>query len=403
MAEEKKLTLEEIDELLDKEESSFNFRELYTMLILNWQWFAISLVACLIVAVLYLRYATPVYEVSSKMLIKDEDNRGRNNSILNMTNLGMMSNSEGIDNEMEILSSHIIATDVVRDLKLYTSYILKGRVKNTILYKNQPVTVDIDAPHLERLSQPIHLTIERDKSNYKVKGSYFVSTDDNRVAGPYSIDKVFTSLPQTLKTKAGDISFVANGNSTLSDGSKMMVTIQSPYNAAYKYQSAFHVNPTSKSTTIVRMILVDEIPRRAMDYLNQIVICYNRQANEDKNEVAKRTEEFINARLEKINAELGETESQLESYKRSQHMTELPMNATQAMSGAGEYDQRLAEANTQMQLLNSIGDYMDRPENKYQTLPSNVGLSDATASSLKSCSGVMNRISRWSSKKPWSV
>ena len=82
MAEEKKLTLGEIDELLDKEESSFNFRELYTMLILNWQWFAISLVACLIVAVLYLRYASPVYQVSSKMLIKDDNNRRRGSDML---------------------------------------------------------------------------------------------------------------------------------------------------------------------------------------------------------------------------------------------------------------------------------------------------------------------------------
>ena len=382
MEENKNVTTNEILRDQNEERSFFNFRTLFETFILNWQWFALSVIILLGITAIYLRYTTPRYSAQSKMLIKDEDNRGRNNSILNMTNLGMMSNSEGIDNEMEILSSHIIATDVVRDLKLYTSYILKGRVKNAILYKNQPVTVDIDAPHLERLNMPIRLTIEREKSNYKVKGSYYVSTDDDKVTGPFSIDKVFTSLPQTLKTKAGDISFVANGNSTLSDGSMMMVTIQSPYNAAYKYQNAFHVNPTSKSTSIVRMILVDEIPRRAMDYLNQIVICYNRQANEDKNEVANRTEEFINARLEKINAELGETESQLESYKRSQHMTELRMNATQAMSGAGEYDQRLAEANTQMQLLNSISDYMDRPENKYQTLPSNVGLSDATASSL---------------------
>ena len=200
--------------------------------------------------------------------------------------------------------------------------------------------------------------------------------------GPYHINKVFTTLPQTLKTKVGDMTFVANGNTSMADGSLMMVTIQSPHNAASKYMGNFRVNPTSKSTSIVRMTLVDEVPRRAIDYLNQMVICYNRQANEDKNEVANRTEEFINARLEKINSELGETESQLESYKRSQHMTELRMNATQAMSGAGEYDQRLAEANTQMQLLSSISDYMDRPENKYQTLPSNVGLSDATASSL---------------------
>ena len=77
MSEEKKFSLEEIDELLDKEESSFNFRELYTMLILNWQWFLLSIAACVLVAMLYLRYASPVFQVSSKMLIKDDDNRRR--------------------------------------------------------------------------------------------------------------------------------------------------------------------------------------------------------------------------------------------------------------------------------------------------------------------------------------
>ena len=382
MEENNNVTSNEILREQNEERSFFNFRSLFETFILNWQWFALSLIILLGITAIYLRYTTPRYASQVKMLIKDEDNRGRGNSILSLTNLGMMSNSEGIDNEMEIISSHILATDVVRDLKLYTSYIMKGRVKNRILYKNQPVTVDIDGAHLESLNVPIRLTIEREKGNYKVKGTYYVPTEEGNALGPYRINKVFTTLPQTLKTKVGDMTFVANGNTSMADGSLMMVTIQSPYNAATKYLANFRVNPTSKSTSIVRMSLVDEIPRRAVDYLNQMVICYNRQANEDKNEVANRTEEFINARLEKINAELGETESQLESYKRSQHMTELRMNATQAMSGAGEYDQRLAEANTQMQLLASISDYMDRPENKYQTLPSNVGLSDATASSL---------------------
>lgn len=116
--------------------------------------------------------------------------------------------------------------------------------------------------------------------------------------------------------------------------------------------------------------------------MKQLAIVYNRQANEDKNEIAVRTEEFINGRLEKINAELGTTEGALEAYKKRNSMVELKMNAGQAVQNADEYSQKLAEANTQVALLNSISEYMNEPSNKYQTLPSNVGLTDQSATSL---------------------
>ncbi len=366
----------------NEELSFFNFRSLLQTFILNWQWFALSLIICLGMCAIYLRYTTPRYQASAKLLIKEEDNPNNRKSLMSATNLGIISNSEGIDNEMEILTSHILATDVVRDLKLYVSYEMKGRVKNVMIYKNQPITVDIDPAHLENLLVPIRMTITYEKGNYNVSGTYWVTNEEGNSKGPYSIDKTFSSLPQTIKTRAGNLSFTSNGNSKLGEGSTMFVTITSPGNAAKKFKRWFSVTPTSKNTTIVKMNIVDEIPRRSLDYLNQLAICYNRQANEDKNEVAYRTEEFINGRLEKINAELGETEGQLEAYKKSQHMTELRMNANAAMGGANEYDQKLAEANTQVALLNSISDYMDKADNKYQTLPSNVGLSDATASSL---------------------
>ena len=56
--------------------------------------------------------------------------------------------------------------------------------------------------------------------------------------------------------------------------------------------------------------------------------------------------------------------------------------ANQAIGNANQYEQRLQEANTQVALLNSLQDYMDQPTNKYQTLPTNVGLSDQSASHL---------------------
>lgn len=379
MEEIKNLDLENIQE--EEKRSTIDFQAIFRALLLNWKWFILSLIICIGAALIYLRYTTPYYQAHAKFLIKDEDNSNRRNNLQNMANLGIMSNSAGIDNEMEILRSRSLASSAVRDLKLYTTYRSEGKVKDVLMYGNQPISVDIDSAHLELLNRPIRLTITRENNQYRVKGTYYVPTSDKSSTGPYTIDKTFASLPMSIGTRAGILTFNANGGS-LVNGSTMKVDIMSPNMMAARYASALAVSQTSKTTTIAQLTIVDEIPQRAIDYLSQLAICYNRQANEDKNEVAIRTEEFINSRLQKINAELGNTEGALESYKRQHGMVELKMNASQAVGSQMEYEQRLAEANMQLAILSEIQAYMNSPENQHQTIPSNVGLSDPSSSSL---------------------
>lgn len=364
--------------------SMFSFANIYTAVILNWKWFVLSLIICIGLAAVYLRYTTPIYQASAKLLIKDnnQDGGGRSANMLNSATLGMISNSNGFDNELEILTSHSLAQQAVRDLKLYVNYYHVGKVKDVLMYKTQPINVDVDPSHLERLNAPIDLKIERTGNSYHVTGSYFVPVNDDQADGPFSIDKTFSQLPATIGTRAGIISFNANTVVPMKDGDVMKVNIQSPKFAAYKYVGELNVSQTSKTTTIAQLTLSDENPQRAIDYLQQLSICYNRQANEDKNEVAERTEEFINGRLEKINAELGNTEGQLESYKKRNGMIDLKANATSAFSNADQYSQKLSEANTQVALLDEMQNYMDNPNNRFQPLPSNVGLNDDAATSL---------------------
>ena len=302
--------------------------------------------------------------------------------MMNSATLGLISNSAGIDNEMEILKSHSLVIQAVRDLKLYVNYYSVGQVKEIILYRNQPISVDIDAAHLDKLNQPINLMIEREGNNYHVTGSYFVPFSESGANGPYSIDKTFTTFPATINTRAGILSFTTNGVTPLPKGQKLRITIQSPKIEAYKYVARLAVAQTNKNTTIAQLVLTDEVPQRAIDFLRQLAICYNRQANEDKNEVAVRTEEFINGRLEKINAELGSTEGQLENFKKSNRMVELKMNASQAFSNADAFSQKLSEANTQLSLLNEMRSYIAHSANKYQPLPMNIGLTDQAATAL---------------------
>lgn len=381
MEEIKNLELESIQE--NEEKSSFDFAVIYTTLILNWKWFVLSLIICLGAAHIYLRYATPIYQAAAKLLIKEEQNGRRGNSIQSSANLGIISNSNGIDNEMEILKSRTLAQQAVYDLKLYTTYRHEGRIKDHLIYGEQEVNVDMDYEHLKKLNAPMSFKITREGRNYHVVGSYFVPIDDNSYnPGPVTVDKVITALPATLGTRVGMVKITQNGNYMLRDGESLKVTMIAPEIAAGKYVGSLSVSPSTKATSIAQLVITDEIPQRAIDYLKQLAIVYNRQANEDKNQIAVRTEQFINQRLEKINAELGNTEGQLENYKKRNNMVQLSMNASTAFSNADSYAQKLNEANTQVALLDELTKYMNEPSNRHQPIPSNVGLNDASATSL---------------------
>ena len=370
-----------------EEGSSFDFKIIYTTLILNWQWFVLSLIICLSAAAIMLRYTTPMYQSYAKLLIKDDNNGGRRGGrsyIANSSTLGMMTNTEGLDNEMEILKSTALATEAVKQLKLYTVYTLEGHIKDHLLYKNQPVNVDLDAAHIETLKRPISLVIDKDENGkLNVTGTYTTMPEDpDKPSKTYAINRTFDALPARIITSVGIITFTTNTLSPMPDDRNELVTIYPPKMIAGKYSGALTVNQLSKSTSIASLTLTDEMPQRANDYLKQLVFSYNMQANEDKNEIAMRTEQFINSRLEKINTELGATEGSLEATKRQYKIVNPEATGALGYTNTDQFTQKLADMDMQIELLHSLQQYMNEPSNKYQTLPSNVGLNDAAASTL---------------------
>lgn len=355
---------------------------IYTTLILNWKWFLLSLIICVGCAAIYLRYATPIFSASEKMLIKTGDAGNSRGGSINSSISGVISTSSSLDNEMEILTSHSLGAQAVKELKLYATYYNVGKIKDVLLYKTQPISVDMDDAYLEKLNSPVNLLIERKDNKYHVTGTYYVARSEYTADGPFSINKTFSTLPASIGTKAGILRFTANSNIPMTNGQQMKVILQSPLNASYKYVGEMTVGLTNKTTTIVRISMIDENTQRAIDYLRQIVASYNKQANDDKNEVAMRTEEFINGRIEKINAELGNTEGQIENFKKRNGMVELKMNATNAVTNSQDLEKQLDATNTQYALFNEVLSYINNPNNRYQVLPVNIGIDNSAVNGL---------------------
>ena len=369
---EEKKNYEVSNVIEEEEQSSFTFASIYAAFILNWKWFLLSLIICLGLAAIYLRYTTPIYQTTAKLLVKGSDKGYSSNASLRSSlTTGIINQNEGLSNEIQILRSRRLAEEAVKDLKLYVNYVKHGRVNDVMMYKDNYLNVDIDPASLNNLPSTVVLEVAREKNAFKVEGT----------AGRTKINQTLKTLPASIKTSVGTLSFTANPNASLKDGNSMTVTITSPRNASGKYAGSLGTS-TMEGTSIAILSLKDESPSRASDYIKQLVVCYNRQANDDKNEVANRTEEFINSRLEKINAELNSTEGELEAYKKRNNMVSLNMSGSTAFGNSNEFEQKLASANTQVQLLNELSSYVREPVNKYQVIPSNIGLADGASTQL---------------------
>ena len=358
----------------EKSGSFFDLRSIIDVLVLNWQWFLLSLIICLGLAWLHLRYTTQYYSAYAKMFVKTNSTT----NIRSINALGEVVQSYGMENEKLILKSTGIAEETIRDLKLYTQYTTDGLIRNRSLYKDQPITVEIDPVSVEKLNRPINLKITRKGDEYHVQGTYYIPVDEVTSKGPYGIDRMLSKFPCTIRTKAGYLTFYTT-NRVLDNGDSELVTINSPARVAGSYASRLQVADMEESS-IITLSIVDDLPLRAIDYLRQIVTSYNRQANEDKNEVAVRTEEFINDRIAKISGELSSTESTIESYRNRQALSEMKATVQKASENANQTERAMNEVNMQLMFINDLSNAISQPSNKYQMMPANV--TDASVSQL---------------------
>lgn len=385
--EEKKISLEELESLIDRSASgrAIDFRKLYAVLVLNWHWFVLSLLLCIGAAVAYVKLAEPVYRVSARMLIKGEEKDGNNSQMLSkMEDFGFLTNSNGIENEVEILKSRILFRDVVKDLKLYTEYRRVEQILKPILYGKQSVNVDLDPAHLDSIDREllnglnsIEMTLTRDGQYYVVQGQTLLNDEVME-----TFARKFTTLPATFRCSLGSLTFTANTGHDLDTTSVCAIKILPPMQVATNYLKAMTIEPTSDMTSIALLTLKDKNIKRGMDFLRQLNACYNRQANADKNEIALKTEEFINDRINKINKELGSTEGSIEEFKRRNAVTDVGIDATSSVQMSSQFSAQLSEANAQVQILDNLRQYVNSPSNRYQVIPTNIGITDATSTQL---------------------
>ena len=372
------LTNEKLREAEDKE---IDIQELLFKYLIHWPWFVGAVIVCLISAYIYLYVATPVYNISATVLIKDDKKGGNSNNVAGLDELGLsglITSSQSIDNEIEVLRSKTLVKEVVNYLNLYVTYQDDDQIPSKELYKTSPVQVSMIPQEAENLKKNIVIEMVVQPQG---------SLDVNVKMRDKEIQKHFEKLPAILPTDQGTLSFFQTKDSISSkkmeevsypvqDVRHITATISQPMNVARGYCENLSIEPTSKTTSVVTVSLKNSSLQRGQDFINQLLEMYNRNTNNDKNEIAQKTAEFIDERIGIISKELGSTEADLETFKRDAGITDLSSDAQIALTGNAEYEKKQVENRTQISLVEDLKKYLGH--NEYEILPSNVGLKDIT-------------------------
>ena len=361
-----------------------DYKTIFFEYLLHWRFIAICLVLSLVGTYFYLRQQTPVYRIASTVLIKQGE-KSKSSSIAQMAvmqDLGSFSMANNFDNEVEIIQSYTLTKKVVHTLGLYINYELENKFSYSYpLYKNSPVQVWMTPDDAENLPSLLEVQVEPAEGNQFAATINYVDNGEK-----CELSKTFEKLPAVFITPVGNVSLSLATDSLSAEELAIIpdvrATIAPPSLVADSYKARLSATPTSEYTSIVQLLTHDTNRLRGIDFLNTLVAIYNNEANEDKNQVAMRTAEFIDERIRVINEELGTTENELADYMQRAGLTDLSANAQIALKENSEYDQKRAENTNQLRLVSYLREYIMNPDHANEVIPANVGLKDVTLSNI---------------------
>ncbi len=352
-------------------DGTIGLRELFSRCLCGWYWFVLSAAVCLCLGVLYILRTPKVYETSSEVQVKTSSrNSSFTNDIADFNSMGIFGVKSSATTEVRAFQSPDVVNEAVRRLGLNMNYSTKGTFHRNVLYGvTRPVEAEFpDVP--ENTSAAFTLS-EKDGGisleKFSLKGK---KIEAEAVAGQYG-DTLFTPVGRIIVEKTASYSAEAMEKPVLvSKGSIEAV--------AEGYQRRLNVQLYEKNTDVITLSIKDISPERARDFLNGVITVYNEKWVEDKNQIANSTSVFINDRLRVIEGELADVDSDISAFKSENMIPDVETAATMYMQQSTVLNKEIQEVGNQLYMARYIKDYIADEKNKYQILPSNLGLGSKT-------------------------
>ena len=332
------------------------------MVLANWYWFALSAIICLGTAYYYLASTPKIYSRTATILVKDS-RKGGDTDLGAFSDLVGFQNRRNVDNEVYILQSHRLMSEVVKRLHLTVNYSVREGLRTADLYGRSPIEVDfINDNSKQKLSLEV-TPLRNGKIELTDFEDKFVTRQETKrvILAEYG-DTVATPVGQVVvhKTLFMDSTYLKKPITVIKNS---LAATTNAYRAAVKSDVA------NKQASIVTISMNNSVPRRAEDVINTLIAVYEEDAIADKRQLSVVTADFIKERMQVIGRELGDVDRDIEDIKKSNKMIDITSEATRTITESTRYKAESLTIENQISVADFIREYLNDPSHAGDLIP----------------------------------
>ena len=355
------------NELLD--ENVINVRQIIRNYSIHWKYFLLSIVLFILTCFFYLKYTAPVYNITSSILVKDED-KGISNQLNAFSEIGfdLNGNNLKIENEIELLKSRRLLTSVVENLNLNVNYFDNKTILKKELYKNLPIKISFINKNRSNSENDFLIEIK------KISNSKLRITDKKN-------SKVFDySLGESITTFMGEIVITPTAFYNYHNFD-LLLSISNIEDAVNKLKSSLSIELVNKESSILNLSINTTNIDKGKAILNRLIKNHSKDAINDKIEVSVSTLNFIKNRIKFLTSELSIVEEDVSKFKSKNKIINFESDAELFIEKESENQKLLSENQIQIELNDFILNYIKTTKTD-ELLPYNVGITNKAIDDL---------------------
>jgi capsular exopolysaccharide synthesis family protein len=347
------------------EERQDNFmQQIASKYVPYWPLFLLAIIIGLVIAYTYIHFATPIYEATATVIIKDEK-KGNEESKL-VESLDQISSKKIVENEIEIIQSRKLMENVANSLGLYAPVYQKGDVHDMLAYTKSPISIIALFPDSLHFEKRIDLNYN-DKDQQVVLNHKYKYPIDSFVTTPYGRLKFIPNKYYTLDTITNQLYF----------------SLDNPKSVVSSFLSGLKAEAASKLSSIVDLSYRDVDPLRAENILNELISAYQESANAEKNTLAGNTLTFVNNRLALVSHDLDSIERKIQQFKSGNQAVDISAQGQLFLQNVSANDQKLGDVNTKIAVLDKVENFVKSNTNSPTGIvPSTLGVDDPMLNKL---------------------
>lgn len=345
----------------------------------SWYLYAISVVACVVLAFFYSKITLDKYVIESNVMIRTDmgASGGMAGAFMQQMGLDFMGQGASVDDEINIIASHSLLRQTVEEMELNRTHIFKENfLKRYVEYDGYAVDV-IDTNNVcDTLGTTLNFKVKIDEdglADIKLKKGFFKTL--------YKAKDV--KLPANISTIYGDFVITTTPDYIAGEKYNYNVRVCGYDNQAEIIAKKVDIFIPNKLANLICLSYETPYIAHGKELLNTIVELYNKRGIVEKNIEANNTAIFINERLDIIANELNNSEQAVEEYKKRNNLSDLEVEARAILENNATLRSSLLEAETQVKIIEYTLEFISDPKNNYSMVPFAQNFSEGAGRSIE--------------------